>query len=90
MTGKRFDGSEILPGKYSFPGFWDEADKVECDGVPWENWEIALIGTEAGDMVCDEGDIDDVLALAGYCLLLIPDTATNLTYKVRGVELKLD
>ena len=71
MVGKRFDGSEIVPGKYSFPGWWSEAEKAD-DPTPWEEWEIALIGTEAGDIVTDEYDIDEVLSISGYCLLLIP------------------
>lgn len=67
------DGTKYNLGK----GYWPdelnqegttESDNPEEDYPPWENWNMQLFGSEAGDYLEDEKDINLVLKSMGYTL----------------------
>ena len=52
-----------------FRGWWEEAEK-EDSPEPWERFQIALFGIEAGDFTTGYPEINQALRASGYELVL--------------------
>lgn len=50
-------------------GYWDNSDKKKC-AKPWEKFRIFLHGDEAGEVLDDVKQIDKVLKINGYKIIL--------------------
>ena len=58
-----------MKNKYEFKGWWEDGEKEDAP-KPWETFRVVLYGLEAGDMVVSATEIDKILNLAGYELVL--------------------
>ncbi len=54
-----------------------ESDNPEEDYPPWEDWSMVLFGSEAGDYLEDEEDINLVLKSMGYRLVKSEKETSN-------------
>ena len=58
-----------MKNKYEFKGWWEDGEK-EDSPEPWETFKVVLFGLDGGDMVVSATEIDKILNLAGYELIL--------------------